>query len=111
MSRRSPQTYDEIVARTVPEPDGSFRPTSEQLQDTLEGRRLSTDDELLAERIEAALQRAGVTGVTCEVADARVTLRGAVSDVGALDRIERLVRAVEGVEALDNRMHLEASPA
>lgn len=71
---------------------------------------LSTDDELLAERIDAALQRAGVTGITSEVEDARVTLRGAVPDVGALDRIERIVRAVEGVEVLDNRMHLAASP-
>ena len=110
MSRRSPQTYDEIVARTVPEPDGSFRPTPEQRQDTREGRLLSTEDELLAEQIEAALHRAGVTGVTWEVQDARVTLRGAVPDAGTLDRIERIVRAIEGVEVLEDRMHVLPPP-
>jgi osmotically-inducible protein OsmY len=106
MSRRSPHSYDEIVARTVPEPDGSFRPTPEQLHDTREGRVLATDDELLAEQIDAALQRAGAAGITCEVEDARVTLRGAVRDLGTLDRIERMVRAIEGVEEVDNRLHL-----
>jgi osmotically-inducible protein OsmY len=106
MSRRSPHSYDEIIARTVPEPDGSFRPTPEQVRDTREGRLLATDDELLAEQVDAALHRAGAAGITCEVADARVTLRGAVRDVGTLDRLERIVRAIEGVEVVDNRLHL-----
>lgn len=111
MDPRRPRTYDEIVARTVPDPDSSFRPTPEQLRDTAEGRTLATDDELLSDRIIAALRAAGFPGIYIEVERGRATLRGPVSDIDTLNRLEDIVRGLAGVAGVDNRMHVEASGA
>lgn len=100
------ETYDEIIARTVPDPDSSFRPTADQVRDTRDGVMLPDDQEALAARVTAALEAAGVTGVGVEVTGARVVLRGAVGDTGALNQIESTVSAVEGVSAVDNRLHI-----
>ncbi|HWU90025.1 MAG TPA: BON domain-containing protein [Kofleriaceae bacterium] len=108
---RPPRTYDEIVARTVPEPDSSFRPTPEQLEDTREGHVLPTDDEQLAERVIQVLERAGATGIKVEVEGARATLRGAMPDIETLNRIEDLARTVPGIERIENRMHVEVPRA
>lgn len=100
------QTYDEIVARTVPDPDSSFRPSPEQERDTRDGVVLPDDQEALAARVTAALEAAGFSGVGVEVSGARVVLRGAVRDTGALNQIESTVSTVEGVSAIDNRLHI-----
>lgn len=51
-----PKTYDEIVRKTVPEPDSSFRPSPEQVRQAYEGfRALDADEQALKDRVEAAL--------------------------------------------------------
>lgn len=107
MEPRRPRTYDEIVARTVPDPDSSFRPTPEQRLDTAEGRTLATDDELLDHRITAALRAAGFPGIEVEVQRGRATLRGPVSDIDTVNQIEDIVRGIEDVAGVDNRMYVE----
>src|SRR5262245_2821272 len=108
MSTRSSRSYDEIIARTVPDPDGSWRPTPQQVRDTREGRTRFPDDEALAAQVGVALRRAGAIHVVYEIDDGRVTLRGAVPDLHMLHRIEEALRAVAGIEELDDRVHVEA---
>ena len=111
MAHRPPQTYEEIVDRTVPAPDSSFPPTPEQrgeIHHPLYGTR---EDDALAARISEALDRDGEDEIAFEVEGGCVILRGPVSSIEMLNRIERAVEQVEGVESIDNRMHVEAAAA
>lgn len=105
MSTRPPRTYDEIVARTVPEPDSSFRPTQEQQREGL-ARVEPPRDVALAAKVDEALREVGAEHVAFEIDGARVILRGAVGDIRTWNRIESAVRAVLDTEELDNRMHV-----
>jgi osmotically-inducible protein OsmY len=96
------KTYDEIVRTTVPEPDGSWRPSPEQVKQAHEGfRATDADEQQLEARVHAALS--GVQGVTVEVSRDRVTLRGTVS-AADLARVADLVRGVDGVAAVDDQL-------
>jgi len=96
------KTYDEITRTTVPEPDGSWRPSPEQVKQAHEGfRALDADEQQLAARVHAALS--GVDGVSIEVTRDRVTLRGRVSAEN-LARAPDLVRAVDGVATVDDQL-------
>ena len=96
------RSYDEIVRRTVPDPDSSFRPTKEQEQQAREGfRMLDEDEHALHDRVMAALRG---TDVDIEIDRARVTLRGQVASGAELTSIEDRVRAVEGVGDIKNEL-------
>lgn len=114
MPTRPPRTYDEIVRRTVPEPDSSFRPSPEQVRDAFEGfRALDADEQALFDRIDSALVESGhdLQDVTVEVERDRVTLRGSVRDHIALARVLDLVRGVPGVgEVVDRLVIAERAP-
>src|SRR5690606_11995587 len=66
MSTRPPRTYDEIVARTVPEPDSSFRPTQEQQREGL-ARVEPPRDVALAAKVDEALREEGAEHVAFEI--------------------------------------------
>ena len=94
------KTYDEIVRTTVPEPDGSWRPSPEQVKQAHEGfRALDADEQQLDARVRAAL--GDLQGVTIEVTRDRVMVRGAVADP---TRVAEVVRGVEGVAAVDDQL-------
>ena len=98
-----PKTYDEIVRKTVPEPDSSFRPSPEQVKQAYEGfRALDVDEPALKARIEAVL--VGHPGVEVEVDHERVILHGRVESAEELDRVPDLVRAVEGVGVVEDKL-------
>ena len=101
---RPAQSYDDIVRQTVPELDSSFRPTPAQEKAAYEGARaLDADEQRLHDRVVAALSGSnGASGVTVEIDRDRVTLRGRVSDPGALAQLEDRVHAVDGVGVLAN---------
>ncbi|HET9623930.1 MAG TPA: BON domain-containing protein [Kofleriaceae bacterium] len=103
-SPKSPATtYDEIVRRTVVDPDSSVRPSPDQIQAAREGfRALDDDEQALTDRVTAAL--AGFPGVTVEVSRDLVTLRGRVPDPGALQALETAVARVPGVETVHNQV-------
>lgn len=111
--RNVAESYDEIVRRTVLDPDGSIRPTKGQELRAYEGERHLTDDEqaLYAQISEALLAVGGLapTGLDVEIDRDRVTLRGAVADAGLLTRVEDVVRGVEGVGAVDNQLVVTVS--
>lgn len=98
-----PKTYDEIVRKTVPEPDSSFRPSPEQVRQAYEGfRALDADEQALKDRVEAVL--GAHPNVEVEIQRDRVILRGRVSGPDELRRLPELVRGVDGVGAVDDQL-------
>src|SRR5687767_4728546 len=108
--RRVPQSYDEIVRRTVPDPDSSQRPTARQEQLAREGfRAIDAHERELCHRVVDALEEAlrssnETWGFEIEIDRETVILRGRIRDVSTLARIEDSVRNVEGVEQVVNRL-------
>lgn len=100
-----PRTYDEITARTVPDPDSSYRPTKEEEREALSRVEAPRDEQLLA-GVRSALRDLGADHVSVETDGVRVTLHGAVADMATWRRIDERVRVVQGVETLDNRTHV-----
>jgi hypothetical protein len=98
---KTAMTYDEIVRATVPEPDTSFRTAVGQ-----ENVRVLDELEqmLYARVVDSLLGIADIdpSGIAVEVARDHVTLRGQVSQVAQLDRIERQVHGVPGVGVVMN---------
>jgi hypothetical protein len=105
MTVKPPRTYDEIVVQTVPEPDSSYRPTRDQRLEAM-ARVPPPRDEALAVKVGDALRELGADQIAFEVDGDRVILRGAVADTRTFNRVEAAVREVDGVEEVDNRMHI-----
>ena len=108
--RRVPQSYEEIVRNTVPDPDSSQRPTVRQEQLAREGfRAMDPHEQELCARVVDALEDAlyGTNdswGFEIEIDRETVTLRGQVRDPATIARIEDIVRDVAGVVAVNNRL-------
>jgi osmotically-inducible protein OsmY len=102
------KSYDEIVRRTVPEPDSSWRSTPAQDRDTRLGIRAQDDQERdLEARVAAALH--GIAGlanvdIRVEVEHGRVVLLGTVPDPRVFRVVDDAVAAVEGVETIHNQL-------
>ena len=110
MAQKPPRTYDEIVARTVPEPDSSFRPTAQQREDTRNGLYLiDEEDRELIERVAQELGRAGYRDLTVEARGGAVVLRGAVAEPAAMRAAEQAVAGLDGVRSVDNQLHIAAT--
>jgi hypothetical protein len=108
---RNPGSYDDIVRRTVVDPDSSTRPTRAQEQAAREGfRALDADEQVLHGRVQQALASLGsdASNVTAEVSREIVTLRGRVADVAMLRRLEDAVAYVTGVETIHNQVVVAA---
>lgn len=108
---RSPSSYDDIVRRTVVDPDSSVRPSREQEAAAREGfRALDADEQVLHDRVREALASLGnaASNVTAEVTRELVTLRGRVSDIAMLRRIEDAVAHATGVETIHNQVVVAA---
>jgi hypothetical protein len=106
-----PKSYDEIVRKTVPEPDSSFRPTPDQERVAYEGfRALDADEQALFDRVNSVLASSGhdLQHVAVEVERDSVILRGSVRDEAALARVLEIVRNVEGVDAVDDELVISA---
>jgi osmotically-inducible protein OsmY len=102
---RTPRSYEEIVRRTIVEPDSSVRPTLEQEQAAREGfRALDTNEQALQDRVVRAIQAAGVHGVTVEISRDLVTLRGEVPDSALLRTLEDIVANVSGVTTIHDQV-------
>ena len=107
MPNRVPKTYDEIVRKTVPDPDTSWRPTEDQVRRAYEGfRALDADEQALFDRVDSALESCchDLAQVTVEVDRARVTLRGTVRNHEALADVLEAARGVSGVGEVVDRL-------
>jgi BON domain len=102
---RNPKTYEEIIRKTVVDPDSSVRPTLDQERAAREGfRALDTFEQDLHERVVQALVAAGAPSVTVEVSRDLVTLRGRVADIALLRTIENATASVPGVSTIHNQI-------
>jgi BON domain-containing protein len=102
---RNPKSYEEIVRKTVVEPDGSERPTLEQEQAAREGfRALDTDERALYDRVVDAIATAGAPEVTAEVSRDLVTLRGWVADTALLRAVDEAIARIPGVETIHDQI-------
>ena len=102
-----PTTYEEITRRTVPEPDSSWRPTKEQEREAFQGHReMDADENALYERIMEMFRNSGIDTeqVSVEVCRDRVCLRGNVASETDLTVLPELVRDVDGVAGVDDRL-------
>jgi osmotically-inducible protein OsmY len=102
---KTPKSYEEIVRKTVMDPDSSVRPTLGQERAGLEGfRALDSDERALQERVLAALASSGIDiyGVEVELTRDLVTLRGRVGDPGMLRTLEDAVARVPGITTIHN---------
>ena len=107
MANRVFRTYEDITRATVPEPDSSFRPSEEQERVAFEGyRALDADESVLHARVMDALRDSGINwqGIAIEVRGKSVAVRGTVDEESELSRIPDLIRNVEGVESVDDRL-------
>ena len=104
---RTTRTYDEIVRRTVVEPDLSFQPTPEQMAEGPIGERaMFADERALFERVRDELLSRGFVMDTfsIEVVGTKVVLRGHVRDAACMRAIEHAVSTVEGVETFEDHL-------
>jgi osmotically-inducible protein OsmY len=104
---RNPSSYDDIVRRTVVDPDSSVRPTRDQEKAAREGfRALDPDEQVLQDRVQQALGTLGAeaSGVTAEVSRELVTLRGQVGNAAVLRKLEDAVAYVTGVDTIHNQV-------
>ena len=100
-------SYDDIVRRTVVDPDSSVRPTREQEQAAREGfRALDEEERVIDDQVRRAIAGLGgnASTVTAEVSRDLVILRGQVADVGLLRKVEDSVARVAGVETIHNQI-------
>jgi len=101
------RSYEDIVRKTVVDPDSSERPTRVQEREAREGfRALDNDERVLQQRVQEALAAAGpeLAGVSVEVARDVVSLRGRVATAGALRTLEDKVSRVAGVDTVHNQV-------
>ena len=105
-----PKSYDEITRRTVPDPEGSWRPSPTQVKQADEGfRALDPSEQNLHDRVRDALVAEGIdtSRIAIEVERETVTLRGNVPSGRRLDEIERVVNRVDGVSDLVDWLVIE----
>jgi hypothetical protein len=107
MPKHAPRSYDEIVRATVLDPDSSWRPTPEQEKRAYEGfRAMDPEEQQLCADIHDALLAAGMdtTKIQIEVDRDRVILRGQVYNARQLAEIPEIVRGVEGVGSVVDKL-------
>jgi osmotically-inducible protein OsmY len=108
MAGSTPKSYDEITRKTVPDPEGSWRPTEgqETSAKTAGYQALDAGEQDLHDRVRAALLALGIDAsrIAIEVLRDHVTLRGSVTQGTKLDDLERAVHAVSGVGDLNNSL-------
>lgn len=107
-NNRVAHSYDEIVRRTVPEPDSSWRPSDETEQAAYEGTRiLSADEQLLYARVSDALLELhdlDLADINLEIERTRVTVRGHVRDAKTMTLVEERIADVDDVTEVLNQL-------
>ncbi|HEV7559316.1 MAG TPA: BON domain-containing protein [Kofleriaceae bacterium] len=89
-----------------------MRASKQEEQDSLAGpRTLTPDEQALESAVRGALRGElveGVDDIQIEVVRADVTLYGRIATATALDRVTDIVREVEGVHTLTNKLVVNA---
>src|SRR5262249_2871640 len=102
--------YEEIVRRTVVDPDSTERPALAQEQAAREGfRALDADERALYDQVVDAIAAAGAAGVTAEVRRDLVTLRGWVADDALLRAVDDAIARIPVVETIHDQIVVGAT--
>jgi osmotically-inducible protein OsmY len=110
----APTSYDDIARATVPNPDGSLRPSREQIRNSrpaggAPAHAMSGDERALLAQIHAALSMEGHTDthrVDIIVQGSIVILRGTVPGPSTSARIEDVAGRVTGVTEVWNELDI-----
>ncbi len=110
----TPTSYGDVVAVTVPNPDGSFTPSREQIRvsRSAEGappHTMTGDERAVLAQITASLSMEGHTDVQhvdILVQGSIAILRGTVPGPSTSARIEDIVGSVNGVTEVWNELEL-----
>jgi osmotically-inducible protein OsmY len=114
--RRNISSYDDIVRRTVPEPDSSFRADvdEEHLSRHRAGQAAdhqphgqTPEEQQTVARVRAALEADAsidLSAVLLEMDGRELVLRGNVPGASTSARIEDVAGHVEGVDRIDNQL-------
>src|ERR1041385_1161299 len=108
MTTRAPRSHEEIVRRTVPNPDSSWRPSPELEKKAVKGAA-DPEEQALCEDVHDALIEAGIdaTQFECCIDRDRVGMRGTVRDRGMGDHVIDVVERVPGVKTVVNQLRTE----
>ena len=108
MQRKPATTYDEIIRRTVPSPDLSFRPSAAEERASLEGpRALTRDERALVSRVRTALHAAlgdESDKITIDVMPGKLALQGEVISAKVARVAGEVASEVEDVGEIDNQL-------
>jgi osmotically-inducible protein OsmY len=107
MANRVFRTYEDITRATVPEPDSGYRPSEDQERQAFEGyRALDEDESALHARVMDALRDSGINwqGIAIEVSGTEIAVRGTVDEASDLTRLPEIIRNVDGVSSVDDRL-------
>jgi hypothetical protein len=97
----TPRSYDEIVRRTVLDPDGAYRPSPEQVRRAYRGA-LTSYEEGMFELVHDALLEAGVDNSQLQIVVEHdwVVLRGAVRNAREAAHIADVVERIPGIRGI-----------
>jgi BON domain-containing protein len=121
-SRKTASSYDEILRRTVPNPDSSMRPSREEellakhrFGEPTEHRPrpLTPSERALLDRVRRALMTdpgIDLRHVNVSVDFRCVVLTGDVPGDATSIRIEQIVGSLEGVDTVDNQLVVRSLP-
>jgi osmotically-inducible protein OsmY len=121
-SGKTASSYDEILRRTVPNPDSSMRPSREEelmarhrFGEPTEHRPrpLTVSERALLERVRIALvadPRLDLRHVNISVDFRCVVLTGDVPGEATSIKIEDIVGSLEGVDSVDNQLVVRSLP-
>ena len=106
-----PRSYDEILRRTVLDPDGAFRPTIHQVRAAYAGA-LTAYEQGLLERVHDALLEArfDVAHLQIAVEHDWVVLRGPIVLPHEAKQILQIVQGVPGVRGVTDLMDVTHQP-
>lgn len=110
----APTSYGDVVAATVPNPDGSFSPSREQIRvsRSAEGappHTMTGDERAVLAQILASLSKEGHTDthhVDILVQGTIATLRGTVPGPSTSARVEDIVGQVPGITEVWNELEI-----
>jgi osmotically-inducible protein OsmY len=108
MQRKPAKTYDEIVRRTVPSPDLTFRAAEADERASLVGpRALTRNERALVSRVRSALHAElgdESDKITIDLVPGKLALQGEVASMDVLRRAEAIASALDDADEIDNQL-------
>jgi hypothetical protein len=105
---RSARSYEDIIRKTVPLPDSSYRPTdAERIESEVprEPALVGPHEGTMRDALQA-LTGVDLTDLQVDVEGGTATMRGSVARKDDRDRIEATLRGVPGVDEVRDQLRI-----